>query len=214
MPHTPRELLKGSLSTHLPFIWRLAVAFTPTQNDATRVLRHITRLAGEASLEWTDMDEATRWLRHHTILELRDADKPDRDDPLTRDDDSPSHRATIAAFRKLPRQQQEATLLSAGASLTDRQIGIAMDCSVTAASGHRTAAIDALKVLSGSSETPLRQLAHAFGRIDVPGSFVVEIEQQVDRIGWWRTVWPWIALVGLLLVVAVATWLILTRIEI
>ncbi len=214
MRHKAKDLLRASLSVHLPFVWRTCVAMSRTAREAEVAVRQIVEQAKEASTLWSDADAATRWFRHHTILLLRDVAAPTgaRDDPLLHSASSVQQKATLAAFRKLPRQQQEALLLGDAAGLTNRQVGVAMDCSVTAAEGHRRAAREALVQLQ---EDAIGQLARAYEAIDVPSRFSVDLKNdKAPRTPLLKTVSRWLLFVVMLGSVVLAAYILATRVEI
>ena len=68
---------------------------------------------------------------------------------IAANDASPAYLAFIAALRKLPAQQREAFLLHHGERLNTRLLGVAMDCSMDAATKHLAAAGATLSTIAG-----------------------------------------------------------------
>src|SRR5262249_52624125 len=93
-----------------------------------------------------------RWFLHHGILNLRRRGPSPGPDPLVQysADKQVPFVAFVTALRKLPQQQIEAFILRHGESMKDRELAVAMDCSVTAATTHLAAAEGSLNLVAGS----------------------------------------------------------------
>ena len=112
----------------------------------TRCLRLLPR--------WRDPSTAENWFYHHAVLTTRGVQNspPDpREDPLVIHGaaSEPAYIAFIRALRHLPPQQREAMILHHGERLNPRLLAVAMDCSMSAAATHLSAATEALRVVTG-----------------------------------------------------------------
>lgn len=194
------------------------MSLSASQSVGHKVVDVVVDHAQSAAETWTDDAQADRWFPRHTVQTLRDQPLPSATlspaDPLASDADVPTN-AAVAALRKLNRQQQEALLLSRGAGLTDRQLGIAMDCSMTAATTHREAALRALREVADNDVGQwLQRIAAAYSRIDLPADYAVRLKKRTVRRRWVATTLQWIGLGLLLCLIAAVMWLLLARVEV
>ncbi len=148
-----REAVVAILAEVLPEVWRISVNLSGGEVAGRTVARDVLR-RGQLAMEGFERPEqATRWFRHHTILAVRAARGTKEADALLKSADVPpvlraAYQAHVAALRKLPQQQREAFLLRHGEGFDDRQLGIAMDCSVEAATVHLRRANESLAPLA------------------------------------------------------------------
>ena len=165
-----REMTDG-----LPTVWRTAVGLCGDEDRGRRVVREVMGQAQLAADSWDHEGAAERWFRHHTVLATRhEPETPPADDALVPADADPPYRAFVAALRKRPRQQREAWLLHHGERLDDRQVGVAMDCSVQAARVHLRGCGEALAPLAGNDFPAMtRRVAEAYRALDPPENVAV-----------------------------------------
>lgn len=148
-----QEAVVAVLTAVLPEVWRMSVNLSGGESAGREIARDVLR-RGQVAMEGFERPEqAKRWFRHHTILAVRTAKATKEADALLNERDVPpalraAFRAHVAALRKLPEQQREAFLLRHGEGWDDRQLGIAMDCSVEAASVHFRRANESLAPLA------------------------------------------------------------------
>ncbi len=134
-----------------PAVWRIAVGLTGSARAGSAVAQTILRQSVRVIPDWRDGITPEYWFYHHTVLATRAIDDDSGEDvlrsaPLQSD---VAARAFVLALRGLPRQQREALILNVGEHLNTRLLGIAMDCSASAAEVHLDAAERALRSLAG-----------------------------------------------------------------
>jgi DNA-directed RNA polymerase specialized sigma24 family protein len=150
------DAVQRVLMENYPRVHRLAYGLSGQENVGRLIVRQVMRQALGQMPNWHTEGEPERWFDHHTILLWRrtaaHAPDPQRD-LLAAADPAPAYTAFIRAVRRLPPQQREAFLLHAGEGYDDRQSGIAMDCSRTAAANHLAVAqADLAAVCGGEGE--------------------------------------------------------------
>ncbi len=144
------DALSAILCTMYPFVSRIAIAVSGGTETGLGLVKVLLNRSLEAAPKWQDESAPWRWFIHHLILGLRERPTPKGVDPLLQfaaGKDVP-YAAFLKAIRKLPPQQIEAFVLRHGEGMDDRQLAIAMDCSVTAATNHLTAAEGVLKLVA------------------------------------------------------------------
>lgn len=135
-----------------PALCRIAIAVAGDAKRGLDLVEELVRGSLVASEGWNEPTAPWRWFLHHAILNLRRLPPSPGPDPLVQysADKQVPFVAFVAALRKLPPQQQEAFILRHGERMAERELAIAMDCSVTAAVNHMLAAQNALKLVAGN----------------------------------------------------------------
>lgn len=148
------------LQAHYPLVLRLARALSGREDVAEGVVRFVLARGARLAGKWKETDDAGRWFLHHTVLTVRRAAQHQPEpakDLLAKG--APAHWvAFVKSIRSLPPQQREAVLLHHGENLNQRYLGVAMDCSTTAAQTHLQAGEKALREMYGEVTQGL--LAH------------------------------------------------------
>ena len=197
----------------------LAAGYSPARRIAhaltgnERVGRAVAGVMIQRSLRflprWEDPSTAENWFYHHAVLMVRGLVVPPPEpqlDPLVVHAPSandPAYVAFVRALRHLPPQQREAFLLHHGERLNPRMLGVAMDCSVQAATTHLRAATDALDGVSqGNVEALAATLTRAYAGMEAsepePTANVRLHVTRARRLAWLRrTVAVLVAAVGL-----------------
>ncbi len=187
---TVRRALKGQgravqelLTACCPSVWRMAIGLTGDARRGRLVAEAVLEQSATVMTTWRDGVTPENWFYHHTLLTARrtaDEEKPgDEPDVLLSSseagDDLPYH-AFVRAMRGLPRQQLEAFLLNDGERLNPRLLGVAMDCSTSAAQVHLDAAIAALRAMAGVHfDEMVDRLARAYARLTPPPDAVAQL---------------------------------------
>ena len=160
----------------LPPCARVAATLCGDAAGGQRAMKRLVgRSAGALGIA-RDAGESTRWFMHQTILLTRE-------EPQVSDIDSDTlmagvggpdvvaYRALVAGLRKLPRQQQEALLLTHAQSWNTRLCAVAMDCSTQAVQTHLDEATRVLTPLAdghfAALMTAMRQV-HVGRPLDLP----------------------------------------------
>lgn len=151
----------------LPTCERIALGLCGNVPAARRVVKELARRGAKQFDRWRAADDAGRWFMHHTILLTRRWRKPvdPKYDVLLQDVGGPDvvqYQALIAAFRKLPAQQQEAFLLTHAQRWNTRLCAVAMDCSTKAVETHLGEANRQVAPLLGQN---FDALINAFGQV-------------------------------------------------
>lgn len=189
-----RQAAEAVLTESYAPMWRIAHAVIGKPEAARKVVERVFRTSLRVMPTWRQGLSPSNWFYHHTLLNSRPAAEPPP--PIKQDllvlagNESPEYLAFIAALRRLPIQQREAFILHHGEKLQERQLGVAMDSSTTAAANHLRAATETLNtVTSGKVPDFALQLAAAYAKIEPTEKTVVPyIRQQVGRAIWWRRI--------------------------
>jgi DNA-directed RNA polymerase specialized sigma24 family protein len=185
------DAVQRLLMENYPRVHRLAYGLSGQENVGRLIVRQVMRQGLRQIPTWHTEGEPQRWFDHHTILLWRrtaaHAPDPQRD-LLAAADPAPAYTAFIRAVRRLPPQQREAFLLHVGEGYDDRQSGIAMDCSRTAAANHLAAARgDLAAVCGGEAERDrhARTLHAAWAALTTESQILLPALQRAIR----RRVW-------------------------
>lgn len=218
------DAAKRVFANALPTCERIALALCGTAPAARRVIKELAKRGSRQFDRWRAADDAGRWFMHHTILLTRRArkDVDPKYDILLQDVGGPDvvqYRALIAAFRKLPTQQQEAFLLTHAQRWNTRLCAVAMDCSNKAVETHLTEANRVVTPLLGKNFDALIQ---AFGQVykSLPLDVPVKPETIALRVQTGRSVRRvthfvgWVCLLGFIAIVAVAVIYLKDRIDV
>ena len=170
-----RQALEELLSDVYPAVYRMAHALTGRPGAGRQVTHEVMRRSLRVLPKWRTGVVPENWFYHHTLLSAREfaARPPDpRQDLLVTaarppagasapvstaageipmaevSPDDASYVAFVRALRNLPVQQAEAFILHHGERLNERLLGVAMDCSVAAASTHLDAAKESLNAVT------------------------------------------------------------------
>ena len=179
-----REATVRLLSAFYPGVYRVAAALTGRRDVARKIARHILARGLELLPKWVEPGAPDRWFRHHTLLLARRVKlgpPPTNADALVtaaRDADQGNvpmpFLAFVVALRQMPRQQAEAYLLHHGEGLPVRAVGVAMDCSQTAAAQHLDTADRTMRAIAGGDVGPLSdRLVAAYRSLTPDGRIVV-----------------------------------------
>lgn len=146
-----RQAVEALLTAVCPAVWRIAVGLTGSARAGSTVAKTVLRQSVRVMPDWHDGITPENWFYHHTVLATRPIDEERGEDVLrwAESQSDVASRAFLLALRGLPRQQREAFILRAGEHLNTRLLGIAMDCSASAAQVHLDAAESALRSLAG-----------------------------------------------------------------
>ncbi len=147
-----RQAVDAVLTVVCPAVWRIACGLTGSRGAGSTVARTVLRQSVRVMADWRDGITPENWFYHHTVLATRSVAGFDGEaDVLEAGETSQSiaDRAFVLSLRGLPRQQREAFILHFGERLNTRLLGIAMDCSTSAAEVHLDAAMRALHSLAG-----------------------------------------------------------------
>jgi DNA-directed RNA polymerase specialized sigma24 family protein len=133
-----------------PPLCRIAIAVAGDAKRGLDLVQGLVRGSLVACENWNEPTAPWRWFLHHAILNLRRLPPSPGPDPLVQysADKEVPFVAFVSALRKLPPQQQEAFILRQGEKMSERELAVAMDCSVTAAVNHLLAAQDTLKLVA------------------------------------------------------------------
>lgn len=160
----------------LPACGRVAASLCGDTASANRAIRKLVDRSADQLSRSRDSGDAGRWFMHQTILLTREQPQPTNvdDDTLMAGVGGPdvvAYRAIIAGLRKLPRQQQEALVLTHAQSWNSRLCAVAMDCSTQAVQTHLEEATRMLTPLAGGHfaalMTAMRQV-HQSRPLDLP----------------------------------------------
>src|SRR5215208_3098261 len=149
--------MEAVLTESYPCISRIARAVSGDERAADRVVDLVLERSLRVLPTWRQGVIPENWFYHHTLLTAREFAADHRADPR-RDPlvthagpaaNDPGYVAFVRALRGLPEQQAEAFLLNHGEMLNERLLGVAMDCSATAAEKHLAAATVAMAAIAG-----------------------------------------------------------------
>ena len=208
----------------LPPCGRIAATLCGDAASASRVLNRLVDRSADAVSNARDASEAGRWFMHQTVLLCREQPQAtDVDaDTLMHDVGGPdvaAYRALVAGLRKLPRQQQEALLLTYSQDWNPRLCAVAMDCSTNAVETHLGEATRQLTPLAGGHFAALmgavRQV-HRQRPLDLPAA-PATVAARVRRRRWASSIVliaGWLAVVAFATAVAVTAWLLRGRIHV
>jgi DNA-directed RNA polymerase specialized sigma24 family protein len=149
---------------------RIAHALSGDDRVAAAVAELLLRQSVRLLPRWRDPSTAENWFYHHAVLITRGANAPPPPDPsldplvVHGPAAVPAYLAFIRTLRLLPPQQREAFVLHHGERLNARMLGVAMDCSVSAAQTHLDAATKALREMSGGAAADVDALAAELSR--------------------------------------------------
>jgi DNA-directed RNA polymerase specialized sigma24 family protein len=169
---------------YYPTVYRLAYALCGEQSAARRVIDRVVQRALTVMPKWRDDGDADRWFYHYTVLETRRNEASGAGpDPLLDGNATPAYAAFLRALRGLPVQQREAIVLHHGERLNPRFIGVAMDCSMDAATNHLRAGTQHLEAMTGGQLAPLLQtLSQAHWHLAPPSQIArPEIRRSISR---------------------------------
>ena len=149
--------MEALLTESYPSISRIARAVSGDEGAADRVVNLVLERSLRVMPGWRQGVIPENWFYHHTLLTAReyaaDHSADPRRDPLVTHAgpaaSDPGYVAFVRALRGLPQQQAEAFLLNHGEMLNERLLGVAMDCSATAAEKHLAAATGAMAAIGG-----------------------------------------------------------------
>jgi len=184
-----RNLLLGRCYSSVA---RIAFGLTGRKSAGREVVRFVMSRGIRQLDSWRDESEADAYFLHHAVLTARRATPASdgRDDLLvtaSTASSDPNYVSFVRALRSLPGQQTEAFLLSTGQSLNARWLGVAMDCSATAAAAHLEAAKRALQQIAGASYDQLVSILIATYRSLAPDEkLAIPVAQGL----WKRHAWP------------------------
>lgn len=146
-----------------PSVSRIARALVGREAAAARVMRSVMQQSLRVMPKWRESLAPENWYYHHTVITARAAVERTAlpgptEDPLVVNAPPAAagdvrYVAFVRALRGLPEQQAEAYLLHHGERLNDRLLGVAMDCSASAAANHLRAAEQTLAAVSGGGGT-------------------------------------------------------------
>jgi DNA-directed RNA polymerase specialized sigma24 family protein len=151
-----RSAVEAVLIDSYPAVYRMSHGLTGDARAGGIVARHVLRRAVHVMPRWRKGITPENWFYHHTLIVAREVAKtappPEHDLLVTAGPvGHPAYVAFVHALRGLPRQQLEAFLLNHGEKLNSRILGVAMDCSSSAAANHLAAATAALETIAGES---------------------------------------------------------------
>jgi DNA-directed RNA polymerase specialized sigma24 family protein len=144
------EALSDVIIACYPPLVRISMTLAGDAKRGLDLVQGLVRGSLVASENWNEPTAPWRWFLHHAILNLRRLPPSPGPDPLVQysADKEVPFVAFVSALRKLPPQQQEAFILRQGEKMSERELAVAMDCSVTAAVNHLLAAQDALELVA------------------------------------------------------------------
>ena len=149
-----RPAVETVIDVCYPPVHRVAHALTGDPTVARSVVKFVLRRGLNVMPRWRQGIIPENWFLHQTILIIRRVTAPlppaERDLLITAGPATdPAYAAFVRTLRELHGQQAEAFILHHGEKLNTRFIGVAMDCSTQAATGHLNAATEKLKTLVG-----------------------------------------------------------------
>lgn len=211
-----RSAVEAILTESFPAVHRIAHALSGEPRTGTAVSRHVMRRAVRVMPRWRRGITPENWFYHHTLLVAREAaaqvPRPDHDLLITAGPGGmPAYVAFVRALRGLPRQQMEAFVLNHGEKLNSRLLGVAMDCSASAAATHLVAATDTLRTIAGDSyEELVPALERAYATLTPPETVVrTTVARQVSA-GLWamrlRRIIRWTITLAVLAAIGYAVW--------
>lgn len=208
----------------LPPCGRIAATLCGDAASAARVLKRLVDRSAEAVASARDASEAGRWFMHQTVLLSREQPQPSDVDADTLmhgvgGPDVAAYRALVAGLRKLPRQQQEALLLTHTQDWNSRLCAVAMDCSTNAVAAHLGEATRQLTPLAGGHFAALmnavRQV-HQTRPLDLPAP-PAAVAARVRRRRWTTRVAlvaGWLAVFLFVVGVAALAWWLRSRVHV
>jgi DNA-directed RNA polymerase specialized sigma24 family protein len=188
-----RSAAEAVLADSYPAVHRIARGITGREAAARRVVADVLTRSLRVLPSWRKGVSPENWFYHHTVLTARaaaDGAAPGvREDLLAVGFEEPpaEYLAFITALRKLPAQQREAFILHHGERLNDRLLGVAMDCSTSAARTHLHAAMETLNDITGGRvEEAGAQLGRAYARLGPSEQAVLPYVRGRVRAALWR----------------------------
>jgi DNA-directed RNA polymerase specialized sigma24 family protein len=177
------------IASLVPEAFAIATLLTGSYDVGRRAIKHLTVTSMKALPKWVEPTEPRRWFRHHAVLVARELPTVGRDDPTIFAPPGAALPEGFAAFiravRSLHPQQQEAFLLHHGLAFSTRDLGIAMDCSTTAASTHLDGATRELRPLTREQFDAmlplLRDGARRLLNVEDPTGFVARRYRRITR---------------------------------
>jgi DNA-directed RNA polymerase specialized sigma24 family protein len=183
--------MEALLTESYPSVSRIARAVAGDERAADRVVDLVLERSLRVLPTWRQGVIPENWFYHHTLLTAReyaaDHRADPRHDPLVTHAgpaaNDPGYVAFVRALRGLPEQQAEAFLLNHGEMLNERLLGVAMDCSATAAEKHLAAASAAMAAIAGAKREDYTSALHRAYSSLTPqeGSGVREVRAFVRR---------------------------------
>jgi DNA-directed RNA polymerase specialized sigma24 family protein len=177
-------------------VCRIAHALSTRPVVAKKIVKRVMKASAQFLPKWQSAQESDNWFLHHTILVTREmvgsaSPKPENDYLIQHaGSPTPPYLAFVRALRLLPPQQREAFLLSRGERLEIRPLALAMDCSITAAKNHLSAAEEALQKIAGNGFEPqIVALAGVYASLTPPEDKIaadVAIATSSIRRRYWR----------------------------
>jgi DNA-directed RNA polymerase specialized sigma24 family protein len=214
------EAARALLADRVPAIQRIALALTGRSAVADAVTRGVLERSLRVMPNWRRGGGPENWFYHHTVITAREALQRAGQPSINEDrlvmngPQTAGYRAFIQILRGLPAQQAEAFLLNHGERLNERLLGVAMDCSATAAAEHLRSAEQALRELAGDEfevqTTAMSSVYHALTPKDEEIDPVVW--PHIRRLAQRRRLRLVIRLIGMLLLMAAGVyWVWKTR---
>jgi DNA-directed RNA polymerase specialized sigma24 family protein len=200
------EPVEQIVTESYPAVVRMARGLVGNEPAAKKVVDTVIGNSLRVLPTWRAGAVPSNWFYHHTLLAARWARAHRsageiRNDLLVaaaavKDVDpagaiaDPEYWAFVRALRNLPPQQMEAFLLHHGERLNTRLLGVAMDCSMAAATNHLTAATAAMETVAGESgEEMIGRLERAYWSLGpAAASALPNIRGQVRRLRWSRRI--------------------------
>lgn len=187
-----RSAAEAVLAESYPAVYRMARGLTGREGAARQVVADVLGRSLRVLPSWRKGMTPENWFYHHTVLTARaaaGAPPAAREDLLTAGipDAGAEYVAFINALRKLPPQQREAFVLHFGERLNDRLLGVAMDCSTSAARTHLQAATETLNDITGGRVGEAgAQLGRAYTRLGPSEQAVLPYVRGRVRAALWR----------------------------
>lgn len=202
---------------------RTAATLCGDAAGATRAIDKIVDRSADQLSRSRDAQDAGRWFMHQTVLLAREQPQPTSVDGDTLmagvgGPDVVAYRALIAGLRKLPRQQQEALLLTHCELWNTRLCAVAMDCSTQAVQTHLDEATRQLTPLAdghfGELMSAMRQVhtSRPLALPKPPAEVAARVRRKRGVTKIVRFV-GWLLILTFLAVVALAAWWLKDRIK-
>ena len=175
-----RGAVETLIRAHYPRLCRIALAMCGREDVGRTTVRTVLRQSLKILPNWRNAGDANKWFLHHTILRARDKNRRPVEAPndcLVQRFNHPTteYIAFVRALRHLDPQQQEAFLLARGEQLDDRNLAVAMDCSMAAAANHLAAATKVLSGIAGNAfELQSTALAGVYASLTPPEEMILD----------------------------------------
>jgi len=171
-------------------------------NDA-KFSSRVVRWLVEYHPDSTDQNVLERWFNHHTLQRVRLAGSKQ----ISLKHADPKNAWFDQAIGQLEPQQREAWVLDVGERYAVRQIGIAMDCSQTAAANHLSAARRMLQTVAGDElDAQSTSWAERYRQITLIDDVVPSGLSRRRRRRVLRKARRWVVWLTLVLFVCVTAW--------